>query len=258
MGLPRAGKHPGDGAGDTALQTHRNAPGQGNVCTVCVCCVCVCVCVCVCLRISPLGFLLVVWTLNQDTSSLNFSFWHTHAQAFMLTRVYTSHSFFLIFILFLKILFYLTAPGPSHGLGDLWSLLHMQVLSCSMQTLSCGMWDLLPQPGIEPRPHALGAQSLNHWTAREVPTWPILKTIDGRAHRKDMLWNRSSIPQLATDLGPNNRGFETAVPSPIHRIQNEGEAQSGADGSSGFSSLILREAEILPGYHKSLLQEFEK
>ena len=32
-----------------------------------------------------------------------------------------------------------------------------------------GMWDI-PQPGIEPMLPALGAYSLNHWTAREVPT----------------------------------------------------------------------------------------
>ena len=35
--------------------------------------------------------------------------------------------------------------------------------------LSCCMWDLAPCPGIEPRPPALGAQSLSHWTTREVP-----------------------------------------------------------------------------------------
>ena len=29
--------------------------------------------------------------------------------------------------------------------------------------------DLVPSPGIEPGPPALGAQSLSHWTAREVP-----------------------------------------------------------------------------------------
>ena len=29
---------------------------------------------------------------------------------------------------------------------------------------SCGMWDLVPRPGIEPRPPALGAQSLSDWT----------------------------------------------------------------------------------------------
>ena len=35
--------------------------------------------------------------------------------------------------------------------------------------LSCCMQDLAPYPGIEPRPPALGAQSLSHWTTREVP-----------------------------------------------------------------------------------------
>ena len=31
------------------------------------------------------------------------------------------------------------------------------------------MWDLVPQPGMEPGPPALGAWSLSHWTTREVP-----------------------------------------------------------------------------------------
>ena len=31
-------------------------------------------------------------------------------------------------------------------------------------SLSCGIQDLVPWPGIEPRSHALGAQSLRHWT----------------------------------------------------------------------------------------------
>ena len=35
--------------------------------------------------------------------------------------------------------------------------------------LSCCMQDLAPCPGIEPRPPALGVQSLSHWTTREVP-----------------------------------------------------------------------------------------
>ena len=30
------------------------------------------------------------------------------------------------------------------------------------------MWDLVPRPGIEPGPPALGAWSLTHWTTREV------------------------------------------------------------------------------------------
>ena len=33
---------------------------------------------------------------------------------------------------------------------------------------SHSMWDLVPWPGIEPGPLALGAPSLSHWTTREV------------------------------------------------------------------------------------------
>ena len=36
------------------------------------------------------------------------------------------------------------------------------------QGLSCGMWDLVPQPGIKRRVPALRAQSLSHWTTRGV------------------------------------------------------------------------------------------
>ena len=37
--------------------------------------------------------------------------------------------------------------------------------------LSCSMWDLVPWPGIKPRPPALGTWSLTHWTTREVPVF---------------------------------------------------------------------------------------
>ena len=39
--------------------------------------------------------------------------------------------------------------------------------------LSCSMWDLVPEPGMEPRPPRLGAQSLSHCTTREVPVSPL-------------------------------------------------------------------------------------
>ena len=35
--------------------------------------------------------------------------------------------------------------------------------------LRCGMWDLVPRPGIEPGLLASVAQTLSHWTTREVP-----------------------------------------------------------------------------------------
>jgi len=34
---------------------------------------------------------------------------------------------------------------------------------------SCGLWDLVPWPGIKFRLLALGSWSLSHWTTREVP-----------------------------------------------------------------------------------------
>ena len=42
------------------------------------------------------------------------------------------------------------------------------LLDCAGLIAACK--NLVPQPGIEARPPALGAQSPNHWTTREVPT----------------------------------------------------------------------------------------
>ena len=46
-----------------------------------------------------------------------------------------------------------------------------------MLGFTCGMWDPAPWSGIEPRPPALGAQSLSHWTTREVPSLTSLNFI---------------------------------------------------------------------------------
>ena len=60
----------------------------------------------------------------------------------------------LAFPLFKKKIFYVIwlhwVSGGIHGL------------------FSCTMWDLVHQPGTEPRPPALGVQSLSHWTTMEV------------------------------------------------------------------------------------------
>ena len=42
--------------------------------------------------------------------------------------------------------------------------------------LCCGLRDLVPQPRIKPRPPALGAESLSHWTIKEGPSW-IIQTL---------------------------------------------------------------------------------
>ena len=48
-----------------------------------------------------------------------------------------------------------------------------------MRTLSCGRWDLVPWPGIEPRPPALGVWSFSHWTTREVPSVVCRLPVEG-------------------------------------------------------------------------------
>lgn len=45
----------------------------------------------------------------------------------------------------------------------------LRIFSCSLRTLSWGMWNLIPCPGIEAQPPALGAWSLSQWTTMEVP-----------------------------------------------------------------------------------------
>ena len=46
------------------------------------------------------------------------------------------------------------------------------VAPCELLVVTC-MWDLVPRPGIEPRPPSLGTQSTTHWTTREVPRFWI-------------------------------------------------------------------------------------
>ena len=45
-----------------------------------------------------------------------------------------------------------------------------RIFCCGMWTLSCSMWDLVPWPGMEPGPPALGTPNFSHCTTREVPT----------------------------------------------------------------------------------------
>ena len=84
-------------------------------------------------------------------------------------------------------------PAPSTGLSASqcllfhWWLLGLKFLSCPLPLcflkifiyltalgLSFSIWDLDPWPRIEPRPPALGAWSLGHWTTREAPKLPLI------------------------------------------------------------------------------------
>ena len=58
------------------------------------------------------------------------------------------------------------------------------------------MWDLVPQPGIEPRPPALGGQSLSHWTTREVPQKIFVEWVD-----KKWIRSESQLPWWLSGKG---------------------------------------------------------
>ena len=80
-----------------------------------------------------------------------------------LSRIYYKNWFHLFNFTLKKYLFiYLAVPSLSCSTRDLFVV-------CGI--FSCGMQDLVPWPGIEPRSPALGARSLNHWTTREVPNF---------------------------------------------------------------------------------------
>ena len=89
---------------------------------------------------------------------------------------FSFEDFFLTFI-FAYLFIYLAALGLSHSTQDLPSLLRHEsslVGARKLQTLSCGMWDLVPSPGIKPGPPVLGLWSLSHWTTRDVTTSRLL------------------------------------------------------------------------------------
>ena len=51
----------------------------------------------------------------------------------------------------------------------LFTYFHCRIFSCSMGTLSCRMWDLVPWSGIEPEPSAVGARTFK-W---EISEWTL-------------------------------------------------------------------------------------
>ena len=55
-------------------------------------------------------------------------------------------------------------------------LLFLKITYLPVPSPSCSTWDPVPWAGIGPRPLALGAWNLSHWTTREVPSHYALKS----------------------------------------------------------------------------------
>ena len=86
------------------------------------------------------------------------SFCLTHSSLTFVLFINNSVFYFIpiVFNIYFYLFLYLAVPGLSCG-----------IFSC--RTLSCGLWDLVPWPGLTPRSAALGEQCLSHWTTRKVP-----------------------------------------------------------------------------------------
>ena len=65
------------------------------------------------------------------------------------TQVYKFRLFYLFFMYFFK-------------------NKYLFIMYLAAMTLSCGKWDLVSRPGMEPGPTVLEAWSLSYWTTREV------------------------------------------------------------------------------------------
>ena len=80
--------------------------------------------------------------------------------------------------------------AKSHDFPGFFSVIFIYVAAPG---LSCTMRDLVPWPGIKPRPLALRVLSLSHWTTREVQGpefWNL-------AWEESFLcWRRESVPSL--------------------------------------------------------------
>ena len=85
-----------------------------------------------------------VWVLTLSLSNCKMKYFSRNLALFILNLF--TYKYLNSFFFFKYLFIYLAAPG-----------------------FSCGIQDLVPWPGIEPRPSALGVCSLNHWTTGEVP-----------------------------------------------------------------------------------------
>ena len=91
---------------------------------------------------------------------------HFHSFPFHLTLIFIFILFLPIFSVFKK---YLLFIWPCRVLVEAHGIFFK--ISYDIWILCCGMWDLVPWPGMEPGPPALGVWSLSLWTPRKSRQW---------------------------------------------------------------------------------------
>ena len=120
---------------------------------------------------------------------------------------------------------------------------------------ACGI--LVPQPGIEPRPPALGARSLNHWTARK---FPICRIFNSAYHVFQYPVFQVLKYLSRNDLRARNQGVETLLSTGQSACHSESttqppplrEALGQRDGSAFTTSWYLSYRECYRDFLKKI------
>ena len=112
-----------------------------------------------------------------------------------------------------------------------------QVLFVAYRTFSCGMWDLVPCPGLKLRPSTLGAWNLSHWTSREAPQ--VFLFLGSRPHFASTHFQESS---------KENRGEFSWVLACLTMSLVYPQPSVGKLGSGLQSEICSRDSEGTAGF----------
>ena len=107
----------------------------------------------------------------------------------------------------------------------LFRLCRVLVVAHRIFVVAC-MRDLVPRPGIEPGPLALGVRSLTHWATRQVPTI-IFKSVKG-------FWDQKAWESLAYRTTPKLVNQILGIPAILLQ-------------PAFATSLIMTVSEVTPG-----------
>ena len=118
--------------------------------------------------IMEMFYTFIEWWLHKCMHLSKFMEMHALNGGILIHISYISTKLIILFFkyLFIIYLFWLCwVLVAAHGIFVV--ACGLLVAACRLLVAAC-MWDLVPQPGIEPGPPALGAWSLNHWATRKV------------------------------------------------------------------------------------------
>jgi len=104
------------------------------------------------------------------------------------------------------------------------------------------MWNLVPPPGIEPGPPALGARNLSHWATREVLHFHVLCFVLS-----------NFFVCLSCFLGSTNVQAEQATPK-VSDLKPQFIPLFQFCGWTGLSWVVLTQLQSVLGWGWSLLK----